>query len=124
MLAVQYTWNGQRQQKEITYPFVSTNSNGVRREVGNLEDHIAHALEPGKKSVGIFAKLYLAGVPIVKYISNNSTILHSIYIDTKRYGITYVYPTMDQTPAIVKWGLDIIGAEYQRLENQRNKQTQ
>lgn len=97
----------------------------MRREVTTLEEHIAHALEDGpKKVIGTFAKLYLAGVPIDNYISNSSIILHSIYIDTKRYGITYVYPTMDQTPALVKWGLDIIGAEYQKLENQRNKQTQ
>ncbi|MCA9313237.1 hypothetical protein KDA08_02840, partial [Candidatus Saccharibacteria bacterium] len=63
-----------------------------------------------------------AKFPFEEYIDPNSYILHSIYVDTQRYGITFVYPTLDRTPALVKWGLDLLGSEYQKLENKRTEQ--
>ena len=121
-MAVQWIWNGQQTQN-IVYPLEVTNSNGNKREVSNTKDHLEHALEPTeKRTLSRFAQLHIARFPIDKYITNQSKIFHQIYVDIRRWGIAYVYPTLSQTPALVKWALDIIDTEYKRLENKELKQ--
>lgn len=124
-MAVQWIWNGQQKSTEPTYPCEITNCNGNKRVVQNTQEHLEHALEePTKRSISRFAQLHIAKFPISKYVSTESIIFHSIYVDIKRWGIQYVYPTLSQTPALVKWSLDIIDNEYKKLENKElNKNT-
>lgn len=75
---------------------------------------MAHALAASKGSD--FAKVRMSGVPIQYIITDDSRTLHSIYVDAKRWGISWLYPTSSHIPNLVKWGLDIISAEYDRLE--------
>ena len=63
----------------------------------------------------------MSGVPIQNIITEDSRILHSIYIDAKRWGISWLYPTNGHIPSLVKWGLDVISSEYDRLEAEEIK---
>lgn len=123
-MAILWLWNGQQSTSKPEYPVEIKNINGETRLVTNSEEHLEHALQtPKRRGIDTFAQLHVAKYPISEFISFNSKILHSIYVDTKRYGITYVYPTLEDTPALVKWGLDLIGNEYQKLENKKYQQT-
>ncbi len=104
---------------EVEYPCEVGNLDKKRRIVNDREEHLAHALSSIKGSD--FLKLRASKFPIQFYISDDAKLLHSIYVDCKRWGISWLYPTYNDIPYLVKWGLDLISAEYDRLESEELK---
>lgn len=98
----------------MEYPCEIGNLDKQKKVVNCLEEHVAHALTASKGSY--FTRLRASRVPIHLCIGEDARLLHSIYVDAKRWGISWLYPTSADIPNIVKWGLDIISSEYDSLE--------
>ena len=112
-------YSGAKLVAEVEYPCEVGNLSKSKKLVRSREEHLEHALAATKGTVR--ERLSTSKYPIQHYISDDAFLLHAIYIDAKRWGISWLYQSNDDIPNLVKFGLDIISSEYDRLESEEIK---
>lgn len=91
---------------KISYPYEAVNFSRITLLCNNKEELFEHLL--CRKELKLITQILVAGISPEYFISKDSFKLISHFMRFKRYGMSFLYDGVKETPNIILQGFDII----------------
>ena len=107
---------------QLDYPYTATNADKIKKLVYSPEEHLDHALNT-VKDWPLATRLRVSNLDIDIAIPANDEawMWLNTYFAAERWGITFLYPSIEQMPNSVWWAINEVNSFVRHWENEQHK---